>query len=63
MGICALLRKSNAIEINKDVVRRVLQHHFKKYPGNSGGPSWLSFLANTKDSLWSVDFLTVNQYY
>jgi putative transposase len=43
------------IPINKDVVRRVLAKHYS--PGNSGtnGPSWLTFLAQTKDSLWSLD--------
>ncbi len=50
------IKNDFSIEINKDVVRRVLKNFFKKHPGNSEGPSWLSFLANTKDSLWSVDF-------
>ena len=42
------------ISINKDVVRRVLAAH---YPGDLGGdgPSWLTFLGHTRDSLWSVD--------
>ena len=40
--------------INKDVVRRILSAHPQLFPGN-GGPSWLSFLGHTKDSLWSVD--------
>jgi len=44
------------IDINKDIVRRVLQKYFKRSPNNTNGPSWLSFLANAKDSLWSVDF-------
>ena len=43
------------IEIDKDVVRRVLAKHYR--PGNSGseGPSWLTFIAQTKDSLCSLD--------
>ena len=43
------------IEIDKDVVRRVLAKHYR--PGDSGtdGPSWLTFIAHAKDSLWSVD--------
>jgi len=43
------------IEIDKDVARRVLAKHYR--PGNSGpgGPSWLTFIAHAKDSLWSVD--------
>ena len=44
------------INIDKDVVRRILQKYKKHYPSNNGGPSWLAFLANMKDSLWSIDF-------
>ncbi len=40
--------------IDKDVVRRVLQKHFKETPGNDG-PSWLTFIGHMKDSLWSID--------
>jgi len=43
------------VQIDKDVVRRVLaQHHGKNHPGRSG-PSWLTFIAQATDSLWSVD--------
>ena len=42
------------VEIDKDVVRRVLVAHYRPQP-DSGGPSWLTFLGDTKDSLWSVD--------
>jgi putative transposase len=45
------------VEIDKDVVRRVLAKHYR--PDDSSpdadGPSWLSVLAHAKDSLWSVD--------
>ncbi len=42
------------IQIDKDVVRRILANHHR--PGqNSGGPSWLTFLGHMKDSLWSMD--------
>src|SRR5271169_3718455 len=42
------------IQIDKDVVRRILDHHYR--PGqNSSGPSWLTFLGHMKDSLWSMD--------
>jgi hypothetical protein len=44
------------IEIDKDVVRRVLEKYFHPRAGG-GGPSWLTFIGHTKDSLWSVDFL------
>ncbi len=42
------------IQIDKDVVRRVLATHYRPAP-NSSGPSWLTFLGHTKDSLWSID--------
>jgi hypothetical protein len=42
------------VEIDKDVVRRVLAKHYRPEPG-SQGPSWLTFLGHSKDSLWSVD--------
>jgi hypothetical protein len=42
------------IEIDKDVVRRILGIHFRPGAG-SGGPSWLSSIGHAKDSLWSLD--------
>jgi transposase InsO family protein len=41
------------IDINKDVVRRILAKHIQQNP--SGGVSWLAFLGHSKDSLWSLD--------
>ena len=41
------------IEIDKDIVRRILRVHYR--PESNGGPSWLTFLGHTKDSLWSCD--------
>ena len=42
------------VEIDKDVVRRLLKVHYR--PGSdSGGPSWLTFIGHLKDSLWSCD--------
>ena len=43
-----------AVDIDKDVVRRVLATHDRPAP-HSGGPSWLTFLGHAKDSLWSID--------
>ena len=43
-----------AVDIDKDVVRRVLATHYRPAP-HSGGPSWLTFLGHAKDSLWSID--------
>jgi putative transposase len=42
------------IKIAKDTVRRVLTNHYEPAPG-SNGPSWLTLLGHSKDSLWSVD--------
>ena len=42
------------LDIDKDVVRRVLAQHYRPIPRDDG-PSWLTFLGHTKDSLWSVD--------
>jgi putative transposase len=43
------------IEINKDVVRRVLARHHRPGDASDTGPSWLTFIGHAKDSLWSVD--------
>jgi hypothetical protein len=42
------------IDINKDIVRRVLATHYRPEAGTDG-PSWLSFIGHVKDSLWSVE--------
>jgi putative transposase len=47
-----------ATDINKDVVRRILAAHYRPQPG-ADGPSWLTFLGQTKDSLWSLDLFRV----
>ena len=41
------------LEIDKDVVRRILSAHYR--PDSDSGPSWLTFLGHMKDSLWSCD--------
>ena len=48
------LSKAFGIDIDKDVVRRVLAAHYRP-ERRDGGPSWLTLLGNTKDSLWSLD--------
>jgi putative transposase len=42
------------VPINKDVVRRILAVRYRSAP-DSRGPSWLTVLGQTKDSLWSLD--------
>ncbi|MDW3095039.1 MAG: integrase core domain-containing protein [Gammaproteobacteria bacterium] len=53
--IAHIINNTFGIDINKDVVRRVLMNHYHPRPNDRGGPSWLSFIANMKDSLWSID--------
>ena len=42
------------VAIDKDVVRRILSVHYRP-DSSSQGPSWLTVLGHTKDSLWSCD--------
>ena len=42
------------IQIDKDVVRRILASHYRPEQ-DAGGPSWLTFIGHLKDSLWSID--------
>src|ERR1019366_7615310 len=45
-----------AISITKDVVRRILAVQYQPAPRpDLAGPSWLTVLGHTKDSLWSLD--------
>jgi putative transposase len=49
------INKAFGLNIDKDVVRRVLPKHYRPGPDSAGGPSWLTFIGHMKDSLWSVD--------
>ena len=42
------------LDLDKDVVRRVLAKHYRPDGSDSNGPSWLTFIAQSRDSLWSV---------
>ena len=42
------------VDIGKDVVRRILAQHFRR-PSGSDGPSGLTLIGDTADSLWNVD--------
>jgi putative transposase len=53
--IAEQLTKRFGIQLDKDTVRRVLAKHYRRGGGEDDGPSWLSLLAQAKDSLWSVD--------
>ena len=50
------ISRAFAVEINKDVVRRILIQHYKRPVPGGDGPSWLTAIGHAKDSLWSVDF-------
>ncbi len=47
--------KAFGMDIDKDVVRRILAKHYHPGPDSGGGPSWLTFIGHVKDSLWIVD--------
>ena len=42
--IALLVSNRFGININKDVVRRILALHYKPDPSNHSGPSWLSLI-------------------
>ena len=54
LRIAQQINKAFGTDIDKDIVRRVLAAHYRPGSGNDG-PSWLTFLGHTKDSLWSID--------
>ena len=53
--IAEQISKLFGIDINKDIVRRILDKYYYPAPDTGGGPSWLTFIGHMKDSLWSVD--------
>lgn len=55
------------VPADKDMVRRVLAKHYRPNSGGDG-PSWLTLLGHSKDSLWSTDLfrcesLTLNTHW
>jgi transposase InsO family protein len=52
--IAQQITKAFGVEIDKDVVRRVLEKYYRPVSGG-GGPSWLTFIGHMRDSLWSTD--------
>src|SRR5437870_6845500 len=56
-GCCRIAQQialAFGVDIDKDVVRRILGVHFRPESGSSG-PSWLTVLGHTKDSVWRAD--------
>src|SRR6266542_1247532 len=56
MRIAQQISHAFGVEIDKDVVRRVLARHYRPDDCGATGPSWLALIALAKDSLWSIDF-------
>ena len=54
--IARIISQTVGVDIDKNVVHRVLAKRSRPAPGGTG-PSWLSFVGHTTDSLWSVDLL------
>ncbi len=52
--IAQQIAKTFGVDIDKDLVRRILAEHYR-HGTDDNGPSWLTFLGHTKDSLWSID--------
>ena len=52
--IAQQLNATFGTDLDKDAVRRVLAAHYRP-EAKDDGPSWLTFLSQTKASLWSLD--------
>jgi len=52
--IALIILRTFGVDIDKNVVWRVLSKHYRE-PPHGRGPSWLTFIGHTKDSLWSAD--------
>ena len=52
--IARIISHTFGVDVDKNVVHRVLSKQHRPPPGGSG-PSWLSFIGHATDSLWSVD--------
>jgi putative transposase len=55
MRIAQQIAHAFGVEIDKDIVRRVLAKHYRPDDSGPNGPSWLTFIAHAKDSLWGLD--------
>ncbi len=52
--IARIISHTFGVDIDKNVVHRALAKHYRPTSGGTG-PSWLSLIGHTTDSLWSVD--------
>lgn len=51
--IALMASRALGVEVDDDVVRCILQKNYRPAPGD--GPSWLTFIGHTAESLWSLD--------
>ena len=59
LRIAMQIQHAFGIELDKGVVKRVLDKNYKPTTPCDEGPSWLTFIGHLKDSLWSLDFFRV----
>ena len=52
--IARIISHTFGVDVDKNVVHRVLARHYRPTSGGTG-PSWLSLIGHTTNSLWSVD--------
>ena len=52
--IALIISRTFGVDIDKNVVHRVLSKHYHPPPRGSG-PLWLTFIGHMKNSLWSAD--------
>ena len=52
--IARIIARTFGVDIDRNVVRRVLAQHYRPSSGGTGR-SWLAWIGHTRDSLWSVD--------
>ncbi len=60
MRIAQQISHAFGVDLDKDIVRRVLAKHYRPAP-DADGPSWLSFIAQCKDSLGARTYSAANR--
>src|SRR5262249_52525689 len=53
--IACIITHTFGVQIDKNVVYRVLAKYYRPVVPGGSGPSWLSFIGHATDSPWSVD--------
>jgi hypothetical protein len=60
--IAQQINKAFGVDIDKDVVPRVLETQYRPGPDSGNGTSWLTFIGHLKDSLWSIDMFRCESF-